>query len=451
MAMSEDISQLLDKPFATRLAGYLRLTGPGYLQSAMTLGGGSIASCAALGSLFGYKYLWVQVVAMALGFTVLAAIAKQTCHSGERAYRVFWRELHPALAILWAVSALVATIIWHIPQYSLTANGVITLAEGLSLDLDSLPARIAMGAAVLAAAAGMTTLYHSGARGLKLYETVVKTLIWTIVVAFGIAAFSGDGVDWGRFFSGITGIAFLRDLTASGIEDLAIKPVVGAMAAAVGINMVFLYPYSLLDRGWKQEHEELARVDLVFGMALPFIIATGLMIMAVAGTIGPDAGNVGEEVRDVRQIIPVLANAAGDPLARLIVGLGVVAIGFSTIITHMLATGFIACELFGLSHEGDAKRWLSMLPAVGVVGVAIKFPIPLAITASTLAMPLMPVTVVCFLVLLNRPSYMGEAMPRGFRRLVWNTVLTLAIVVMTGSAILAIQKNWQSLQSWLSG
>lgn len=450
MTQPNDIQSLLDKPLGARLLGYFRMSGPGYLQSAMTLGGGSIASCAALGSLFGYKYLWVQIVAMALGYIVLASVAKQTCHSGERPYAVFKRELHPSLAVIWAASALVATILWHIPQYSLTANGLITLADGLSLDLDNTIARSFMGLIVLSVSAGMVYVYHSGVKGVRLYETVVKSLIWIIVVAFGIAAFTGESIDWGGVFKGLLGITFISDLMANGMEEQAIKPVIGALAAAVGINMIFLYPYSLLERGWKQDHKELAYFDLLSGMAFPFIVATTLMILAVAKTIGPEPGMIGTEVRDVREIIPVLSEALGDGFARLIVGVGVTTIGFSTIITHMLASGFIGCEMFGLSHSGKAKFWFSLLPAIGVIGVVIKFPIPLAITASTLAMPLMPITVICFIVLLNRPSYMGDAMPRGMARTGWNTILIAAAIVMTGAASIALQKNWQSLQDLLS-
>jgi len=447
MTGSDEIGHLLNKPFGARVAGYLKLTGPGYMQSAMTLGGGSVASCAVLGSLFGYKYLWVQIVAMMLGFVVLAAVAKQTTHSGERAYGVFWRELHPSLAILWAVSALVATILWHIPQYSLTANGLITLAEGLNSDLDYSGARIGMGVLVLACAAYMVYLYHSGANGLKIYERVIKALIWLIVAAFGIAAFTGEPIAWGELFKGLFGITFFQE----GFEQgLALKPVVAALAAAVGINMIFLYPYSLLEKKWKKEHKELAYVDLLSGMAFPFIIATSLMIIAVAKTIGPEPGLIGEAIRDVRQIIPVLSASVGDGMARTIVGLGVTAIGFSTITMHMLAAGFIGCEMFGLKHEGRNKLLFSLLPAIGVIGVVMRFPIPLAITASTLAMPLMPVTVLCFLILMNRPSYMGDAMPTGGGRILWNVLLLAAIAIMTGAAYFSILNNWNSLQGLLS-
>ena len=448
MSQGDDIQQLLDKPLGTRVWGYIKLSGPGYMQSAMTLGGGSLASCVALGSLFGYKYLWVQIVAMFMGFIVLASVAKQTTHSGERAYGVFWRELHPLMAILWAVSAFVATIFWHIPQYSLTANGLITLAEGLSLELDTKGARMGMGGMVVCCATFMVYLYHSGSSGLKVYEKVIKLLIWLIVLAFAIAAFTGESIAWGELFKGLFGITFLQE----GFEgDLAIKPVVGALAAAVGINMIFLYPYSIMERGWKEEHKELAYTDLLTGMAFPFIIATGLMIVAVAKTIGPEPGMLNDiAIRDVREIIPVLSASMGDSMARLVIGLGVTAIGFSTIITHMLATGFIGCEMFGLKHDGKKKLLFSMIPAIGVVGVLIPFPIPLSITASTLAMPLMPVTVLGFMILLNKRSYMGDAMPSGVKRILWNSVLTVTIVIMSWAAVYAIQSNVAKGKKWLA-
>lgn len=445
-----DMAAIQAQPFGKRMAAYWRQTGPGYLQSAMTLGGGTVASCAALGSQFGYKYLWVQLVAMTFGFVVLACVAKQTTYAGERPYDVFWKRLHPSLAILWGGSALIATILWHIPQYSLTANGVVVLAESVSINADSGIARGFIGAVLLGLACGVLYMYNAGAKGLRLYEFVVKLLVWMVVVSFGIAVFAGGAVDWGRFFTGITGIDFIRDLSANGIEQAAVKPVIAALAAAVGINMIFLYPYSLLQRGWGRDHKELAYFDLVTGMALPFIIATSLMIVAVAKTIGPDEGSAAEAVRDIREIIPVLAPALGDGLASFIIGAGILAIGFSTIITHMLAVGFIGCEMSGLPHEGRTRWLFSLLPAIGVIGVAIKFPIPLAITASTLAMPLMPITVICFIVLLNQRDYMGDETPTGGKRLAWNAILITAVVFMSGAAFLALQKNWGDLQGLLN-
>ena len=71
MSEKEQLIELAGKPFVQRIGGYLKLSGPGYMQSAMTLGGGSIASCVLMGSLLGYQLLWVQPLAIFLGVCVL--------------------------------------------------------------------------------------------------------------------------------------------------------------------------------------------------------------------------------------------------------------------------------------------------------------------------------------------------------------------------------------------
>jgi len=193
-------------------------------------------------------------------------------------------------------------------------------------------------------------------------------------------------------------------------------------------------------------------------MALPFILATGLMLLAVSNTIGPAAGEVAQStVRDIRDIVPALTPTfgkivgtdRGEVAALLVIGLGMTAIGFSTIITHMLACGFIGCEMFGMRNHDRARWWFSMVPAVGVVGVAVAAPLPIAITASTLAAPLMPITVLCFLVLMNRRDYMGDARPEGGKRVFWNTALVLVAIALSINAWFALTANWDKLKRHL--
>ena len=63
-------AELDARPFPGRVAGYLRFMGPGYLQSAMTLGGGSAFAALFSGAAFGYQLLWVAPSAMLLGIIV---------------------------------------------------------------------------------------------------------------------------------------------------------------------------------------------------------------------------------------------------------------------------------------------------------------------------------------------------------------------------------------------
>ncbi len=458
MDEQEILASLLKKPMHKRLLGYFKLSGPGYLQSAMTLGGGSIAACMTFGSLLGYELLWVQPLAIILGYFVLAAVAKQVCHTGERPYRAFGERLHPALAILWGASALLATLIWHFPQYTLTANGLVSLGQGIGINLDTGAGKCFIGALLLASACAVVYLYNAGSRGVKIFEFLAKTLVWTIVAAFAFVAIA-TGIQWKRLALGVTGVTFIRDVMDGGIMPEARIPIVGGLAAALGINMVFLYPYTLLNKGWGKKHKELAYFDLLSGMVVPFLFATSFLMLAVANTIGPKEGTAGALTRNIMDIVPVLGptfgqwlgnEALGNGAALLLIGLGMVAVGFTTIITHMLACGFIGCEMFNFPHDGKAKFWFSLLPVIGVYGVAMQgFPWQAAITASSLNAPLLPLAVLCFMVLLNSKSFMGEARPKGGMRIFWAAMLMCSVVVMSIAAYYSLTGNWRRLMEHL--
>lgn len=105
--------------FWKRWRGYWGLSGPGWLQSALTLGAGSAGSAIFAGSVFGYKLLWVQPVAMFLGVVMFAAIGHQALSTRARPYDVFWKKLHPSVAVFWGINVFLASVVWQFPQYSL--------------------------------------------------------------------------------------------------------------------------------------------------------------------------------------------------------------------------------------------------------------------------------------------------------------------------------------------
>jgi len=108
---NKHLLELEKKSFPVRIRGYFKLTGPAWLQSAMTLGAGSAAASVIAGASFGYQLLWVQPLAMLLGVFMLAALGNVTLSRGERPYKSFSRELAPWVAFLWALGAIVASAI----------------------------------------------------------------------------------------------------------------------------------------------------------------------------------------------------------------------------------------------------------------------------------------------------------------------------------------------------
>lgn len=458
MNESHDVSHLIGKNLARRVAAYCKMCGPGYMQSAMTLGSGSIASCVLFGSLMGYELLWISPVAIISGFFVLAAIAKQVCGTGEPPYESFKRRLHPALAVVWGGSALVGTVVWHFPQYGLAANGVITVGQACGVDLGSVAGRLAIGAGLLTAACLVVWLYQSGSKGVRIFEQVTKAMVWGIVFAFAAVALT-TGIRYREFLLGITGVSFARRVMAGGLDPRAVMPIVGGLAAALGLNMVFLYPYSLLRKGWRRDHQELAYFDLLSGMVLPFIFATAFMIMAVANTIGPAAGAEGHMVRDIMEVMPVLAPYVGRALdnpeagrivTQLALGFGMGAIGFTTVVMQMLACGFIGCEMSGLKHAGRAQFLFALIPVAGVCGVMIRLPWQAAVLGASVNAPLMPVAVLGFMILLNKRSFMGDRMPSGWRRAGWNAALAFSIILMTTAAYFGIRANLRTMREKLT-
>ena len=259
----------------SRTRVYLRLLGPGYLQSAMTLGGGSCTAAIFAGAVFGYQLLWVAPVAMGLGLFVLSASAHQTLSTGIRPYEAMRRFAGPAVAWAWAGGALLASVIWHFPHYALGAALVGDLADALG------GGRLhpALAGAVVAVLVVPFSLYYtSSQRAVRIYERVVRFLVWGIVFCFGAVVVRTGIDDPGALARGF--LAFEIPGDRNGIAGATV--VLSGLSAAVGINMLFLYPHSLLARGWGREHRELSRFDLLLGMFVPYTIAVSLVVIATA-------------------------------------------------------------------------------------------------------------------------------------------------------------------------
>ena len=92
---SQQLIEAQGKRLASRLGLYLKLSGPGWLQSAITLGGGSLSASLYLGVCGGAEFLWIQPLAMLVGIIMLGAISYVTLSTGQRAFPMINREGPP--------------------------------------------------------------------------------------------------------------------------------------------------------------------------------------------------------------------------------------------------------------------------------------------------------------------------------------------------------------------
>lgn len=430
------LADLAGKPTVKRWGGYARRTGPGWLQSAMTLGGGSAMASLFLGAHFQYELLWVQPVAMVLGIIMLSAVSHQTLSTGARPMSAMRKYSLPGIAWAWAIASLVSTVIWHFPQYGLAAGMIEDMvAAGTGWSPQGAARNVfllTIGFTVLLVSTAICWNYGKGLKGIRLYEKALKVMVWLIILCFALVVVmrtSVGGVEWGAVIKGFIPTRIPTD-------PIGFEKFMGALGAAVGINMTFLYPYTLLARGWGREHRGFSRFDLLTGMLIPFTLATSLMIVAAGSTLYGTVES-GTSISPVQAASMLEGAGLSLMVSRFIFGFGVLGMALSTITVHMLVSGFAFCEIFGKEPGGKVYRWACLIPAPGVLGVILwKYMGPwIAVPTSAICGALLPIAYISFFIMNNRKGYLGADTPRGRVALLWNIGMILAIVATSASAL----------------
>jgi Mn2+/Fe2+ NRAMP family transporter len=273
--LREDAEMLRDaesRGRGSKLRAYLRLSGPGWLQSALTLGAGSLAGSLYLGVLSGYSLLWLQPLAMLLGLIMMSAIAYVSLSIRERPLDAVNRHINPVLGYAWALGAMAACMVWAMPHYVL-ANGVMQqlLLPGLvgpGSALGDVRGKAVVTGTIFAIAVLVTWRYSLGGWGIRVYESIIKAMVVAIILCFaGVVvrlALTPEGFQWGDVLSGlIPNPASIFQPAERFQEVLAAVPeayrgywsgqllsrqrdiAVTAVAATIGINATFLFAYSI--------------------------------------------------------------------------------------------------------------------------------------------------------------------------------------------------------------
>ena len=289
---------------AATLGAYLRLSGPGWLQSAVTLGGGSLIGSLYLGMAGGYDLLWVQLLAIFCGVVMLSAISYITLSTGKRPYAAMNEYINPVLGTAWITATIVVNMIFIMPQFSLAYDALHNNLLPGTID-GSENSRLIVSGILLAVAIGVVLLSLKPGWMSKLFDILLKLIIAAVVICFVAAVvqlflqgkvnweifqgFIPDLTNWDKPAPKISALLSSDQLSGAsqaywGSELVRFKQekMIAGAAAAVGINMTFLLPYSMLNRGWDKTFRGLARWDLITAMAIPFIVVTSCIVITTA-------------------------------------------------------------------------------------------------------------------------------------------------------------------------
>ncbi|MFL3657023.1 MAG: divalent metal cation transporter [Opitutales bacterium] len=474
-------------PLIKKLGIYTRLSGPGWMQGAITLGGGSLAGALYLGVIAGFGLLWLQPLAMICGIIMLSAIAYVTLSTQKAPFGLVNQHLSPALGWAWMIATIMANVVWSMPQFNL---GRAAIQQNLLPAVgDSNGSTAIICVIFFAIAFYVNTLYESEGKGAKTFDTIIKIMVGLIVLSFFAVvitlATSGD-LDWGAILGGLIPDPSLLFTPAASYADLIAQStqpewwtakitndqrdiIIAAFGTAVGINMTWLLPYSLLKKRWGKVQRGFSIFDLSIGLFIPFFLATSCVVIAAAsqfhtqtGDVDPNspaaAGTIAQLVadhpgatnavdlelaltlvkRDNFQLATTLEPLAGKIVSQSIFGFGVVGMALSTIIILMLINGLAFQELLG--KPGDKKTYYIGCAVSGIAGFIGPFvwsgaSAALAIPTSVIGGSLIPIAYFTFFLMMNSKKVLGEHRPEGTARVIWNILMGVATGIATLGSI----------------
>ncbi|MCE5249793.1 divalent metal cation transporter [bacterium] len=437
-----ELAELEGKSPGKRWRGYFSKTGPGWLQSAITLGGGTAISSLYLGAHFQYRLLWVQPLAMLVGIIMFMAASYQTLSTSIRPFDAMRRFVHPSVAWAWAIATLVASFAFQLPQYALSAGvtedmiNVVTHWKATGAGRNGL--LLLIGFVYMAISTAITWNYGSGLRGVRLYERILKFFVGMIILAFLVVVIRSSlagKIAWGRLFRGFLPLYVPTD-------PIGVTKIMAAFGAAVGINQTFLFGYSQLARGWGKEHRGLARFDLVTGLLIPFVIGTSLIVIAAGCTIYGTSFEA-EDINPVNAGVLIGATGIGPIVGRFVFGLGLVGMTLSTVTIQMLVSGFAACEMLGIEPSGWRYRLACMIPAPSFLGVILwkSMGTWIALPAFVFGLLMLPIAYVGWFILHNSSRYLQSEKPVGKKALYWNCAMIFSLAVTFASVGYTLYKT----------
>ncbi len=291
--------------FLTKLGVYGKMSGPGWIQAAVTLGGGSLVGALYLGVIGGYEFLWLQPLAMLCGIIMLSAISYVTLSCKERPFRVMQKKVSPTLAWGWLIATVVADTVFCAAQFSLGRGAI---EDNLGFD----PGPYVITGSLFILAMALICISQKNAKASALIDNVLKVLVGVIVLCFMavvVVLISKDVVQWGQIWSGyvpdFSALTSPTEQIASAIANTSDTEywteyvtgqqrdkIIAAFGTAVGINMTFLLPYSLKKKGWSKPHRELSRYDLLLGLFVPFIMGASALVIASAASFHAKTGDM---------------------------------------------------------------------------------------------------------------------------------------------------------------
>lgn len=381
---------------------YVRTVGPGLVVALTWVGAGDLVENATAGGNYGYALLWVIPISLVFRFFLVSTIARYPLFNvrGDTSIIRGIVRLSPWLGYIFGA----ALVLYCYINMAFMLNGVGTSLNALTGGLlDRFWGSII----------GVVTIVLLVGRGVYSRLEVAFKILLAVLSATFILAVILVGVDWGGLAAGLVAFEMPENFGAynSGLLLLSL------VMASVGSLANLIYPQMMEEKGWTTpKHRKQQLLDLAFGTIAVAFLGITMWIVGAEVLFG------GPPVETDADIASALGHAIG-PIGTYIFYFGLLAATWTTAAGVLFSISKLSVQSFRtatLARRGDFDnsvktngRFYQVVVVIGLSAVIWSLPWAPGFAALTIALvtfqaPMLVLTIIALLVLLNRKSIMGR-------------------------------------------
>ena len=386
----------------------LPFLGPAFIACVAYIDPGNFATNVAGGSKFGYRLVWVIVLANLLAMLIQTLSAKLGIATGQNLPEVCRDRLpRRAVALLW-VQAEVIAMATDLAEFLGAAIG-ISLLTGLGL----FPSALVAGVAAFA-------ILELQRFGLRPFEALIATLVGVIGVSY-LAELAFAHPDYGAVLTHAVDPAF-------GNRE-AVLLSVGILGATVMPHVIYLHSALTQDRLVPETDEDAqtllryTRIDVVIAMTIAGAINVAMLVMAAATFFRKGLENVDSLVGAHRTLEPILGGASSALFALALIASGLSSSAVGTLSGQVVMQGFVRRQI-----PLALRRLVTMAPAFVVIGLGVDASRTLVLSQVVLSFGI-PFALVPLVVFTARRDVMGALV---------NRAATTAVAAVVAATIVAL-------------
>jgi manganese transport protein len=390
----------------------LPFAGPAFVASVAYMDPGNFATNIQGGAGFGYRLLWVVVLANLMAMLFQGLSAKLGIATGRNLAELSRAHAPPPIALaMWVVSEIGA-MATDLAEFLGAIVGLYLLFHVPML----------AGALITGIVTYLILALHR--YGFRTMETLIGSLVGVIALCYIVETILSKP-DWSKvlYHSVVPWIG----------GSSSILLAVGIVGATVMPHAIYLHSALTQDRIVPRDRRQLATVvrfsyvDVIVALTIAGLVNCAMMYMAAAVFYSTGHSGVADIATAYRTLTPLLGN-----LAAVVFLISLTASGISSSVVGTMAGQVIMQSFVGFTVPLWVRRLITMLPAVVVVALGLNVTQTLIISQVILSFVL-PVPVIALVLLTARRTTMG---PMVNARWVTLLAVTAAVAILGLNAVL---------------